>query len=54
MARGPPGRWLPADTLAMLLKVKHSAINDSLSAAYESGGIEAALAEYQAIKDGNS
>jgi imidazolonepropionase-like amidohydrolase len=47
------GTWLPADTLAALLQVETSKIDDSLDAAYTSGGIEAALGEYQAIKAGN-
>lgn len=47
------GRWLPADTLAALLKVETRKIDDGLDAAYTAGGIDAAVAKYQAIKDGN-
>jgi hypothetical protein len=48
------GRWLPADTLAVLLQVKTENASDRLNAAFKSGGIEAALGEYHAMTDGNA
>lgn len=47
------GRWLPADTLAALLRVETERIDGRLDAAYEAGGIEAAVSEYEAIKRDN-
>jgi imidazolonepropionase-like amidohydrolase len=47
------GRWLPRDTLDVLLTVKHEPILDSLKAAYVEGGIEAALERYRWFTDHN-
>jgi imidazolonepropionase-like amidohydrolase len=44
------GRWLPPDTLDALLQVETKRISARLDTAYSTGGIEAALTEYQAIK----
>lgn len=48
------GRWLPADTLSALLEVTIERIDGRLETAYAAGGIDAAVAEYRAIKDANS
>lgn len=47
------GRWLPSDTLQMLLAIKHKKITDLLVAAYKQGGCDAALERYRQIKEGN-
>lgn len=47
------GRWLPRDTLKMLLTIKHKPILDMLKASYAEGGIEAAMEEYRKLTEGN-
>jgi len=47
------GRWLPRDTLQVLLTIKHTPIQDSLTAAYMKGGIDAALERYRWFTDNN-
>lgn len=47
------GRWIPRDTLQMLLTIKHEPILDSLREAYARGGCEAALERYRWFTDNN-
>jgi imidazolonepropionase-like amidohydrolase len=47
------GRWLPRDTLQMLLTIKHKPILDSLKAAFARGGCDAALEQYRWFTDHN-
>ena len=47
------GRWLPRDTLQMLLTVKHESIIEPLTEAYKRGGCDAALEEYRRLTDDN-
>lgn len=47
------GRWLPRDTLAMLLTIKHKPILDMLKASYADGGIDAAMEAYRKLTEGN-
>ncbi len=47
------GRWLPADTLAALLRVETRNATEGLREAYSQGGIEAALGTYRALKQSN-
>jgi tetratricopeptide (TPR) repeat protein len=47
------GRWLPPDMLSALLKVETRQIGDRLSAAYDAGGIDGAINDYEAIKRTN-
>lgn len=47
------GRWLPRDTLQMLLTIKHKPILDSLKAACTRGGCDAALERYRWYTDSN-
>jgi imidazolonepropionase-like amidohydrolase len=47
------GHWLPSDTLAAMLQVKTKKAKDRLAEAYGSGGTEAVLAEYRAMRDSN-
>ena len=47
------GRWLPRDTLRMLLTIKHTSILDSLTAACAKGGCNAALEQYRRFTDSN-
>jgi Tfp pilus assembly protein PilF len=47
------GQWLPPDTLAALLPLETHGIDERLEAAYDAGGIDAALAEYQTLKGSN-
>jgi hypothetical protein len=47
------GRWLPRDTLQMLLTIKHASIVDSLAAACTRGGCDAALERYRRFADSN-
>jgi len=47
------GRWLPRDTLQMLLTIRHTKIADSLVAAYKRGGCDAALERYRWFTNNN-
>jgi imidazolonepropionase-like amidohydrolase len=47
------GRWLPRDTLQMLLSIRHRPILDSLKAACARGGADAALERYRWFTDNN-
>ena len=47
------GQWLPPDTLAAMLEGRTARIDDRLEAAYDAGGVDAAIEEYRAMKGDN-